>query len=222
MLDYQRRIIEDRLRPFRVGGYDRKDHASRSHLRVAGSLVSLSGFAACLTILYQGMRGIMRLGGFVASGGPYEIAHPAPGWVWVVPVSIVAGLLFVGLGFLFGRSAGGLSLLILAWPALFLSLGWNFLDFALKPRSMGQGIVWAWLVCGVIFVVMGGIPALFFFKAFARRLSGRGAGQGGSQDNEDDPGRRGSANVSVLLIQVLFLALGIYAGIQLFRAVTGS
>jgi hypothetical protein len=27
------------------------------------------------------MRPLMRLGGMVASGGPYAIAHPAPHWV---------------------------------------------------------------------------------------------------------------------------------------------
>ena len=49
-------------------------------------------------VLYQGMAEIMTTqGGFVASGGPYEIAHPAPGWGWLVPVSILALFAFGGL-----------------------------------------------------------------------------------------------------------------------------
>ena len=45
--------------------------------------------SACL---YHGMRAMMRLGGMVASGGPYAIEHPAPHWVWVMPLSIVVGM----------------------------------------------------------------------------------------------------------------------------------
>ena len=60
-----------------------------------GSLAVVSAtslaFGLCLTLLFFGMRAIMELGGFVAVGGPYEVAHPAPDWVWVLPVSIVGG-----------------------------------------------------------------------------------------------------------------------------------
>jgi hypothetical protein len=51
-----------------------------------------------------------------------------------------------------GRYAG---LAALAWPALFLSLGWNFLEYGIAPPGSG-GIVWGWLIPGVVFVVMGG------------------------------------------------------------------
>ena len=48
---------------------------------------TIFGAAFAVTCLYQGMRPIMRLGGMVASGGPYAITHPAPSWVWILPVS---------------------------------------------------------------------------------------------------------------------------------------
>jgi len=51
-------------------------------------LFPLFVFSFCNTVIYRAMRGIMDLGGYVASGGPYEIAHPAPNWIWVFPVFI--------------------------------------------------------------------------------------------------------------------------------------
>ena len=89
-------------------------------------------FAISITALYLSMRGIMHLGGFVASGGPYHIAHQAPGWVWMLPVSIFLGLISVFVSFAAGRRIGGPNLMSLAWSALFLSLGWNFLEFFLS------------------------------------------------------------------------------------------
>ena len=68
------------------------------------------GFVFCMTLLSQAMRGVMDLGGFVASGGPYEIAHPAPGWIWVFPVSILAGLVFLLLYSIFAKKIGGIKL----------------------------------------------------------------------------------------------------------------
>ncbi len=50
-------------------------------------------------------------------------------------------------------------LVALAWPVLFLSLGWNFLQYALSAPAE-EGIVWGWLIPGVLFVIMGGAPLL--------------------------------------------------------------
>ena len=47
---------------------------------------------------------------------------------------------------------------LLAWPALFLSLGWNFLEFGFDPPGEDDGLVWGWIVCGVVFWLMGGLP----------------------------------------------------------------
>ena len=45
------------------------------------------------------------------------------------------------------------------WPALFLSLGWNFLEYALHPPAT-TALVWGWLIPGVLFVLMGAGPLL--------------------------------------------------------------
>jgi hypothetical protein len=102
-------------------------------------------FGVALTNLYLGMRGVMRLGGFVASGGPYEIAHQAPGWIWIMPVSIFVGLISVFVSFGAGGKLGGPNLMALAWSALFTSLGWNFMEFGFSPPG-GQGLSWGWIM----------------------------------------------------------------------------
>jgi hypothetical protein len=115
--------------------------------------------AAGLTVLFLGMRSVMDLGGYCASGGPYEIRQECPDNAWMIPVSIFVGL--AGVGFvLAGTFRGGPKLVALAWPALFLALGWNFLEYAFDPPPPDDGVVWGWLLCGVVFVAMGGIPLL--------------------------------------------------------------
>ncbi len=137
----------------------------------------LFGVAFCISCLYQGMRPIMRLGGMVASGGPYAIAHPAPSWVWIIPLSVVFGMVCFFLN-LFTAPDDGINLMPLAWPGLFLSLGWNFLEFAFAPP--GGGFAWGWLVCGVVFVLMGGLPLLLAFKSVRGKDQVPAAGRGGA------------------------------------------
>jgi hypothetical protein len=122
---------------------------------MVGTFTGAFGFAVCLAVLSSGMRAIMATGtGFVAVGGPYEIAHPAPDWVWVVPVSILAGWAF---GAVFALSAARYDrfrVTTVIWALLFLLLGFNFLYFGITP----DGIVWGWLLSGVVFVIMGAAP----------------------------------------------------------------
>lgn len=184
-------------------------------------LASLFGFAFCLALLWLGMRGVMDLGGFVASGGPYAVAHPAPSFVWIMPVSIWSGLLFLFLNSVAGRRVGGLRLLWVAWPALFLSLGWNFLEYAFRPPG-GAGLAWGWLVCGVLFVLMGGIPLQFVIppavKSLKRICSGRAEPDGttGRLDAPETGGAGRGLRVLFLVVQLAALALGLFAAHQYF------
>jgi hypothetical protein len=115
-----------------------------------------------LTCLFLAMRGVMDLGGFVAKGGPYVIAHEAPGYVWIIPVSIFGLLLLAVVLIATLDRRSGLDLLTpLLWSALFLSLGWNFLEYALVRFDY---IVWGWLVCGIVFLAMGGLPLVLALK----------------------------------------------------------
>jgi hypothetical protein len=71
---------------------------------------------------------------------------------------------------------------LLAWPALFLTLGYNFWDYGLDAPGE-QGAVAGWIVCGVLFGLMGGVPLLALKSRTLRRVtfwsdaSGTGAGR---------------------------------------------
>jgi hypothetical protein len=162
------------------------------------------GFTFFLTNLFLAMRGIMDLGGFVATGGPYEIAHPAPSYVWIVPVAIIACILiaFASMGiFSMGRSKASLVALFF-WPTIFLSLGWNFCEYGLF-RSGGRAV--GWIVCGVLFVAMGGLP-LFLGLRKARKVPFTGEAI--------------RVNWGSLWLQVLGVAVGVPLGILFFSAVS--
>jgi len=135
------------------------------YLDVALFLVGIAGLAASLTILWLGMRAVLGVGGFCAEGGPYVIAHHCPGsTAWLIPVAVFAGLGSAGLMGWEGSKLGSpwAALIGLAWPALFISLGWNFLEFAFFPPEGMAGIQIGWLIPGVLFVIMGAVPLIGF------------------------------------------------------------
>jgi hypothetical protein len=123
-------------------------------------LGGVAGLALCLTLLFLGMRSVMDVGGACADGGPYVSRQSCPDGVPLAMVGGIFGLfLFGGLAAVGGSRIGGRygGLVLLAWPALFLSLGWNFLEYAFRVAD-GPDI--GWLICGVVFVIMGGGPLL--------------------------------------------------------------
>ena len=126
-------------------------------------LLGVAGLAAGLTVVFLGMRAVMDVRGFCAEGGPYVIETHCPEGVPLLMIGGIFGLfLFGGLMGLKGSAIGGPygGLVLLAWPALFISLGWNFLEYAISPPPPEAGIVWGWLIPGVIFVIMGAVPLL--------------------------------------------------------------
>lgn len=147
-------------------------------LSVLAVTVALIGLGTTWT--YLGMRAIMDIGGACASGGPYVPVQPCPAGADAmlsvgIPILVLAA---------FGASAAAMSLgaptLILPmWVALFGSLGWNFLEYAVKPAD---GVDVAWLVCGVVFEAMA-LPALVLIVIAGRtHIPGLGTrkGSGGS------------------------------------------
>ena len=128
-----------------------------------GSFLSLAGATVGLTWLYLGMRSVMEIGGTCADGGPYVVAQPCPeGVPFLILGGIFGGLICLGLFVMWSSRLGGGygTLAAFAWPALFLSLGWNFFEFGLDPPGEDEGAVWGWLICGVVFALMGGVPLL--------------------------------------------------------------
>jgi hypothetical protein len=202
------------------GGRMEKDAFSMRHLRENARIQPMNdgsgwkrqalfyftifGVAFCISTLYHAMRPIMRLGGMVASGGPYAITHPAPQWVWIMPLSIIIGMVCFFLNLFTSPDDDGVNLMPLAWPGLFLSLGWNFLEFTFTPP--GGGLAWGWLICGVVFVLMGGLPLVIVFKAARVKLRSR-------LQNHD--------GLKPYLGQWFLVACGIVSGIFFFKSVIG-
>jgi hypothetical protein len=150
--------------------------ATRTPLvRVVAYLAGVAGLAFSITALWYGMRAVLDVGGFCASGGPYQIDVVCPDAVIATtPLSIFGGLVSLGLMLWGGSALGGswIGVAFLAWPALFISLGWNFLQYGLFPSDGGW--VWSWLFCGVLFILMGVIPLVVAIGAMRDGPDGGG------------------------------------------------
>ena len=111
----------------------------------------------CLTWAFLAMRAVMNVGGACADGGPYVSAQPCPDGAVLIAVAVPVLLISAMVGTLAAVPLNAPNLLLPMWGILFCSLGWNFLEFAFAPSD---GIVWGWLVCGVLFQAMG-LPAIW-------------------------------------------------------------
>ena len=139
-----------------------------------GSFLALAGVVTGLTWLYLGMRSVMEIGGACGEGGAVVYHTPCPDGVPFLMVGgIFGGLICLGLFVMFaGRLGGSYGVIAgLAWPALFISLGWNFLEFGLNPPGEDDGLVWGWLVCAVVFFLMGGAPLLWLLNPSTLRAT---------------------------------------------------
>ena len=134
--------------------------------------LSLAGVSCALTLVFRAMRSVMNVGGFCAEGGPYEIRQHCPqGVPGVLVGSIWGGLIFAGVYVFVALRYKVPNLAVLLWPALFLSLGWNFFQYALDPPGNTTGVIGGWLVGGVIFALMGGLPLLAMLPSLVREFT---------------------------------------------------
>jgi hypothetical protein len=120
-----------------------------------------AGTAACIALMYLGMRAVMDIGGACADGGPYVPVQPCPDGVAISIVFSSFGLfLFGGIATWYGVKVGGIwtAAPLLAWSGLFLALGWNFIDYGIVNPPDGEDVVWGWLIPGVLFIAMGAAP----------------------------------------------------------------
>jgi hypothetical protein len=143
----------------------------RFALKATNTFIGVAAVVVCLTVLFYCMRAVMEIGGSCASGGPYVVARPCPKGVgWMTPVSIFAGLASLGWMIAWDHGLSGPKWALLAWPALFISLGYNFWDYGLDAPGE-QGAVAGWIVCGVLFVLMGAVPLLALKMREVRRTT---------------------------------------------------
>ena len=141
---------------------------------------------------------VMDVGGSCGSGGPYEIATPCPAGAWMAPVGIFVGLAGLAV-YAFLRPSGSPSLATLAWPALFGSLGVQFLRAAAQESD-----AWGWWLCGVLFLLMAAAPVALVVtddrRAVLRMLLGDGLAEVGPADRRNDnrPTTAPGVNVTVV------------------------
>ena len=120
--------------------------------------------AAAITILSLIMRSVTAIGGSCADGGPYVSAQSCPTGTGTALLLVFACVLTCLIGMFWGAAVLKAPIpLLLGWPALFLTLGWNFLEDGFDPPD-GQGVVTGFVVCGVLFVIMGGAPLLLWLS----------------------------------------------------------
>lgn len=118
-------------------------------------LIGWAGFTACLIVLTICMLEVTSAGGFCAQGGPYVIATQCPHQVTVlIPFTVPLMLLFVGVSLFAGGF--GAKLWALFWSALFCTLGGAFL-YSLKFPGYPASAAYT---CGILFLIMGGVPLL--------------------------------------------------------------
>ena len=175
-------------------------------------------FFFSLACVYLGMRGVMRLGGFVAVGGPYEIAHPAPDWIWIFPISMM--LMFASMfASIFATSRiSGPNIMALSWSTIFTLLGWNFVQFGFGI-GMGGRLAFGWIICAVTFMLMGLIPLVFILRSFFRSYAGRM--NSGNEVSTGMPSESGQLSWSAsLILQAALCGGGFWLGLAFFRAVS--
>ena len=184
--------------------------ASTMAILVASAFV----IGASETVTWFSMRAVMALGGMVAVGGPYAITSPAPGWILIMPASIIALVIAMQTSKGLSDSRDTPSLYLLAWSALFLSLGWNFLEFGLHAPG-GGGLSIGWLVCAGTFALMGG-GGLYAFRE--SRKAGRELDQQRAVQTGSLPVREGWRAYQVA--NAAAVAVGAAAGCGLFSLVS--
>ena len=105
-----------------------------------------------LTWLNLVASSVLSVGGSCSSGGPYVSATACPGGAWMAPVGILVALGGLGV-YLLCRPPGSPQLGLFAWPALFGSLGIQFLRAAAAETG-----AYGWWLCGFVFLLMAAAP----------------------------------------------------------------
>lgn len=128
-------------------------------------LTGIAGLAFSIALMFIEMRAVLDVGGSCADGGPYVSRQPCPQGTWLMFLAIFGGFGWGALAFWAGQSIGGRygAVPFLAWPALFCTLGFNFLQYGVVPPG-GGGIELGFLIPGILFELMGGIPLALGLK----------------------------------------------------------
>ena len=132
-----------------------------------GAAICALGISACLTIVVLGGAQIMDAGGFVASGGPYQIAHPVPSGFWIQPLAFCGLFAFSFAHSVFAWRIKAPQLMYATWCALWTAVGAQTLWYGLYPPR-GTAPAWGWLIMGGVFLLagLGSVAAYFALRDF--------------------------------------------------------
>lgn len=174
--------------------------------------LGLFGVTLAISILFLGMRAVLDVGGSCAEGGPYQIAvHCPKGTAWMIPLSI-----FVGLGsaalYLVSLPSGAPNIALFFWSGLFGALGWNFLEYGLKPP-----MDISWLICGIVFEIMALGPLLLLGRNGLREMFWGGETSFSFTTNSRERVTlSGTQKRNILLIHLIAISAGIWLGVWLY------
>jgi len=149
----------------------------------------------------------MDQGGFVASGGPYEIAHPVPQGFWILPVAFIGLWVFPIAHAIFASRIKGFGLIYATWCALWTSVGGTTFWYGFNPPG-GHGLAWGWLTMGGIFLLVG-LGSTWLYVSYLR-----------SPDREPSK-MPANQRIPYAVMVVAALAGGVVAGFQTFGVVVG-
>ncbi len=113
-----------------------------------------------------GGMAIMDEGGFVASGGPYQIAHPVPEGFWLLPVAFIGVWVSSAAHGIFASRIRGFGLIYATWCAIWTSIGGTTLWYGVNPPS-GHGLAWGWLIMGGVFLLVG-LGSAWLYASYLR------------------------------------------------------
>jgi hypothetical protein len=127
--------------------------------------LGIAAGAAAITLLSMLLRAATAVGGSCADGeaalaGQPCRSHPGTALLLAFACALVC-LLAVSWG---SAALGAPKPLFLAWPALALTLGWNFLRDGFDP-PMGEGLALGYVVGGVVFLLLGAAPLVLRLSA---------------------------------------------------------
>lgn len=131
--------------------------APTSGKRVVVLVACVLALGLSLAWAYFSMRAVMGVGGACADGGPYVSAQPCPDGAFLIAIAIPLMIVAAMVGTAVAMSVSAPNLLIPMWAVLFGSLGWNFLEYGFTTEG---GLVWGWIICGVVFWAMAA-PAVY-------------------------------------------------------------
>ncbi len=193
--------------------------------KALGIFISLLVFSLSLMVVYLSMRSVMAVGGYCAEGGAYQIAvHCPKGVTFLMPLSIfamtIAGLIYAAI---VSSTENSPQWYFFFWSALFGSLGWNFLDFAMHPPAgMSDGGAIGWWVCGVMFLLMAVVPLLIIIFGASKSIMGETSGGFGSIlfGKQSTGPAVGVGQNTLVAIHGIAVVIGYFLGIYLFYLLT--